>query len=410
MKYFCFFILFFCICRVALCQDKLDSVYNSSILPGEFSISETETVRFSKGNLHFNTISKIWKFAEKQYHDLGELKIELTSSPVVDLDGWISAFQWGTNGILDLYPNTSEKRFIPAVSDGCPLYDWGSCPIINGGGFNNMWRTLTAEEWRYLLVKRHDAKIKFSTATVCGIKGLVILPDTWNLPTGCEFNYERINDVKESGDTWEFESSNYTNNVYNEELWRRMERNGAVFLPASEDWSGFKSGSYWSSTSTRPLGDEIYSDSAYHISFDSKSLESYPFPPYKINWMSVRLVQSNKNCIYRSSVANPSIINIIEYNDTIKVEFEMCIVFDYITIDPHTYLQTNTGERAKLKSTSGIMIEPNKTYFRNEDGLALYHFTLNFEKLSMPLNKYNSFSIYENPNSSWKWEDIKLIE
>ena len=41
-------------------------------LPGEFSVSPTKKVRFSKGNLQYNTATETWNFAEKQYDIIGK--------------------------------------------------------------------------------------------------------------------------------------------------------------------------------------------------------------------------------------------------------------------------------------------------------------------------------------------------
>ena len=48
--------------------------------------------------------------------------------------------------------------------------DWGK--NVEGG-----WRTLTADEWHYLLFERKDAEDKRSVGTVDGRHGLLLLPD-----------------------------------------------------------------------------------------------------------------------------------------------------------------------------------------------------------------------------------------
>ncbi len=63
-------------------------------LPGLFSVSEGEQVRFSKGNLQYQASTKTWRFADQQYDVIGmdNEKISETYS------GWIDLFGWGTSG------------------------------------------------------------------------------------------------------------------------------------------------------------------------------------------------------------------------------------------------------------------------------------------------------------------------
>ena len=104
--------------------------------------------------------------------------------------------------------------------------DWGTLAISNGGNTTNQWHTLTggngaSAEWYYLLETRgYDF---YGPATVDGIKGLVVLPDNWTLPTGCTFNGSM---------------GNYGQNVYSAENWAKMEAAGAVFLPSAGSRTG----------------------------------------------------------------------------------------------------------------------------------------------------------------------------
>ena len=59
-------------------------------------------------------------------------------------------------------------------------YDWGDS--IEGG-----WRTLTKDEWLWVLYGRTDAFNKLTRGTVNGVHGLILLSGKWTLPEGCSF-------------------------------------------------------------------------------------------------------------------------------------------------------------------------------------------------------------------------------
>ena len=133
-------------------------------------------------------------------------------------------FGWGTG---DRLADTTDDwhsyvRFV----------DWGK--NVEGG-----WRTLTADEWHYLLFERKDAEDKRSVGTVDGRRGLLLLPDEWVLPLGFSF----VSQVK----GWDV-------NVYSVSQWEQMENAGAVFLSAAGfrwgevSYSDGCQGLYWSST------------------------------------------------------------------------------------------------------------------------------------------------------------------
>ena len=395
-------LLFLCLISTfsfAQSSQKSRNEYYEGLLPGSFSISPTQTVRFSKGNLQFKTRSYEWQFAEHQYDLIGEDPDKWGGKPLENINGWIDMFSWGQNGFYGVYPGSDEGTPSVAV-EGTSPFDWGYEPITNGGSFDNMWRTLTMKEWIYLLKDRRAAKEKFSTATVCGIKGIVLLPDNWTLPTGCVFNKENASfNSDESMGGWEIESSNYSKNTYNQSQWDKMEKNGAVFLPAAADLSGFSLGWYWTSSAQQKVAEELV--------FDSSHVYTTYEPKYKSNGMSVRLVQNNSNVLYKSPGGFlTKLIGISESVNTISATFEYFIADEWITISPNAYLETNTGARAKLVSTKGIKIEPEKTIFKSDVMLTKYNFTLVFESLPKPVKSYDSISIIESDDSSWKWTDI----
>lgn len=168
-------------------------------LQGRFSVNSSgKQVRFAPGNLQRNTEkTNLYRFPAKQW--------EFTAN---DGNGW--------DDLLSL----ETARVSHIVSNG------GSQP----------WRTMTYDEWDYMLYKRTNYTNLRGNATVNGIHGLVLLPDNWSAPSSPKF----IANTK-----------NWTTNQYSAENWAILEDAGAVFLPAAE-WSGVSEvgtyGTYWTST------------------------------------------------------------------------------------------------------------------------------------------------------------------
>lgn len=59
---------------------------------GKFSVSPTQQVYFSKGNLQYQASTKTWRFAKHQWDFIGSSNKNI--SP--DYEGWIDLFGWGT--------------------------------------------------------------------------------------------------------------------------------------------------------------------------------------------------------------------------------------------------------------------------------------------------------------------------
>ena len=161
------------------------------VLPGLFSVSATRQVRFSQGNLQYQASTNTWRFAEHQYDYVGTQTADRygnyggnvsgsdNRSISSTYSGWIDLFGWGTGS----NPTLSS----PSFEDYGTFMDWGCNAIINGGNTVNQWRTLTIAEWNYLLNTRTDASSKRGTGNINGVGGLIILPDSWTLPSECAF-------------------------------------------------------------------------------------------------------------------------------------------------------------------------------------------------------------------------------
>lgn len=212
--------------------EKLDSQLNP---PGlGFSVADDKQVKFSSGNLQYRASTNTWRFAENQWDYVGSQKCKnefshggtVAGSDNLDISstyhGWIDLFAWGTSGYNGCVPYLPDSYLGYGYGENDIAgtnYDWGVYNTILNGGTNNMWRTLTDDEWNYLLNKRMKATEKYGLATVNNVVGLVLLPDDWRLPKDVTFSYG--------------ESNGYEQNIYSENDWGKMEANGAVFLPAS---------------------------------------------------------------------------------------------------------------------------------------------------------------------------------
>ena len=204
---------------------------------GIFSVSKDKQVSFSQGNLQYLPAANLWKFADEQYEYLHSSN-KYTSSTYRN---WIDLFGWSSN--------SSTAPFGVSISTNNADYagnfvDWGVNEIC--GDAAGTWRTLSADEWEYLLEKRANAAQLYGVAKVDGVNGLIILPDVWVCPEGHSFKHG-LHAVQV--DDYEVYQS------FDAEEWQRMEAAGAVFLSASGFRDGITveksnlSGYYWSSTS-----------------------------------------------------------------------------------------------------------------------------------------------------------------
>ncbi len=237
-------------------------------IDGLFSVSATQQVYFSQGNLQYQASTNTWRFAEHQYDYVGDAlsgnvyegSVKCNNRLISNTySGWIDFFGWGTSGwnsgAVCYQPwstSTTPSDYYPGGSytNGLTGYyaeaDWAwHNAISNGGNAAHQWRTLTQSEWHYLFVTRTNASDKHGTGNINGVSGLIILPDNWTQPSGCTFI---------SGFPTNSNSFDWTLNSYTLAQWAQMEASGAVFLPASGRRYGKDAGNvggnsyYWSST------------------------------------------------------------------------------------------------------------------------------------------------------------------
>ena len=228
-------------------------------LSGEFSVSADKKVRFSKGNLRKKLVGAYY-FAENQWDAVGQEN------------------QTGTATYYDLLPwGVSEPGDTSYV-------DFGTKPIVNGGNEANQWRTLTADEWKYLI---DHAKVGYGA--IAGVEGLILVPS-------------EVDDVE----------LKEKDNFFTQKEWWEMEVLGAVFLPLtgykemSSIVTDLDEGYYWSSTLDTNKGSEdrstwklkyLHIDNGLDCGGDIRNCfwtDYNPFGDYCMFRCAVRLVQDVK--------------------------------------------------------------------------------------------------------------------
>ena len=215
---------------------------------GTFSVSADKQVTFSKGNLQYTQSTNTWSFAENQWEMIGTDNVT---------GGSVTSDEYGDykNGTaladkIDLFGwSTSATNFGVSTSDDYDDYsgsfiDWGTNKI--GNDAPNTWRTLSYDEWNYLLNTRTNASSLKGVAQVNGVNGLIFLPDNWTCPAGVTFKsgFHSESSVEAYGQYQTFSA----------DQWSKLESAGAVFLPAAGSRYGSNVdgvqgiGNYWSAT------------------------------------------------------------------------------------------------------------------------------------------------------------------
>lgn len=222
----------------------------------KFSVSSTQKVYFSKGNLQYIASSNTWQFASTQTEVIGNANSNISasySSPI-DLFGWGT----GTNPTDTSTDNANYSTF----------NDWGTRTLYG----STTWRTLSYNEWAYLLGTRDGNR--FAKAIINSKYGVILFPDNYS-PS---ITISNINN----------EGANFVN--ISTSNWTKLESDGCIFLPTS----GFRNGTtitnvasagyYWTSTSSNTT----YSR---RIVFNNTSFYSSNYAGNKHNGNAVRLVQ-----------------------------------------------------------------------------------------------------------------------
>ena len=278
-----------------------------SLLSGVFSVSSTNKVRFTRGNLQATTTDYgttwAWDFAKRQYDYIGDAaannKINgngtVSENGTVDLFGWVGASSTVLTNGAAMYGISNSRTYedYGNIPNDVLKSDWGT---LFGSG--SEYTTLTASEWCYLIDyncedrgfdnghndtrsgKAGHADIVVGDKT---INGVILLPDDWIYPTNLS-----------SSSSQEFYPNNpgYTY-TYTAVDWQKMEAAGAVFLPRAGfyyyleanggDVFSYDDGRYWSSSA-------LNSETSYLL-FGSGSIELGRWTTLWYNKLSVRLVR-----------------------------------------------------------------------------------------------------------------------
>ena len=232
---------------------------NNNFKAMPFSVSDGKTIVFSQGNLQYHAVSKTWRFAGQQWEFVGdnaegnvyENGVKSTNRDIAksEYSGWIDLFGWGTSGwnsgAVEYQPmaySATAEDYYPGgdpynnLTGNYAEADWGvHNSILNGGMKKGQWRTLTTDEWAYILYYRDGGVALVSSASIDGVKGIVILPDNgFEIPGGLEFtSFAAKSDINwnEGMHAYEAKSDIHDVNKYTVDEWKQLEAAGAVFLP-----------------------------------------------------------------------------------------------------------------------------------------------------------------------------------
>ena len=216
----------------------------------KFTINASgDQVKFAPGNLQatYNGSAWSWAFATNQWDIIGNEAANtsingngtISGTGTVDLFGWVGANSAFTGAAIYGITNSTTVIQYGNTADEALKSDWGN--TIGDG-----WRTLTIDEWDYVLNTRTTTSgVSYAKATVNGIVGLILLPDNWSADY---YSLASTNTAGAAYTTNEISSSDWTS---------KLEAHGAVFLPAGGYRTGAtvtiaspNQGFYWSSTSS----------------------------------------------------------------------------------------------------------------------------------------------------------------
>lgn len=254
-------------------------------LPGRFAVNaDGGFVCFSQGNLTYTASTDSWAFAEHQYDMVGNANlVGNTLADKIDLFGW--------SGDLQSPPNYGRVNSSSTLQFMGNFVDWGKNNIANGG---KKWRTLTADEWSYLL-ENHS---QFPTR-INGVSGIAIMPQGVKL------------DIKPDS--------------YTLEQWAIDEGKGVIFLP----FAGYRegqassvtdlnvSGFYWTATPESKTEDP-QQESAFIVRAKGDKASVMNTSKARSRGAAVRLVKDKSACTVPVKVhydAEAGSITITQIND-----------------------------------------------------------------------------------------------
>ena len=299
--------------------DDAVTVNLTQVPAGAFSASDGNYICFAPGNLQATTTDDwatwSWSFKEHQYdEDLNDINIGLNYVNRTKT----SHFGWGASGYATTKPNYTDEDLSHYAQGYVDItgtdYDWGH--MVGTLNEHNDWRTLTADEWKWILGKNSNAAASIAgtdcrfSSTVNGVEnarytmaqitidestinGTILFPDVYTAGTPNGVTWGTINSPV---NTW-------VNTTCTEAGWTALQTAGCVFLPAagrhekdnSNNYKVFGVGEncyYW--TTTRYIsndGDANEYASALRIDNKSQTVMFYNSKHHRVKGACVRLVR-----------------------------------------------------------------------------------------------------------------------
>ena len=241
-----------------------------------FSVALDKLVYFAPGNLQL-VGENSWKFADKQWEYFGMSQ----SDNHRDLFGWGSVEN--PNNISQNYQDYS-------------WHEWGDNDCVKAG-IGNGWRTLSKDEWDYVLSSRPSGSTVFGTANARftkaiirtdvdgGVHGLILFPNGVTIASSEVTTAGTVNNAN----GWGTQCTSAQ--------WTALAAKGCVFLPAAGCRYGNSvqingegdlqySGRYWSSTADNSSANGYVYTLLFHNT--TAFMHSY----YRYRGDAVRLVRS----------------------------------------------------------------------------------------------------------------------
>lgn len=294
------------------------------LLSGKFTINAGgDKIQFAQGNLQAKTedlgVSWTWTLATNQWDYVGNVaannKINgngtVSANGTVDLFGWVGESNNTWSGDLGSKLNAAMYGISDAGNGGYPDYNTSTDNYGNVAGedlksdwghtIGTGWRTLTKDEWIWIMGKNPDqvstpgtdcressstvngtANARFTQATIntdgTAVNGIILFPDGVTIATDEATSWGTINGWSDWG------------TKCTTDQWTALAADkGCVFLPAAGSrWESSVSnvndyGRYWSTTASGTTR-------AYYVRFRSNAGDITGGQGNRCNGNSVRLV------------------------------------------------------------------------------------------------------------------------
>lgn len=231
-------------------------VYEGTPSSQYFTVAADKKVAFAPGNL-VATIKSVdgdgkptaatWAFHVNQYD-----MVHVNSTPYPPESGnpQVAEQSFTEGSKIDIFGWSTAATYYGISSSTDPA-DYSGSFVDWGNAVGSTWRTLTKDEWTYLLTTRTDAAAKYNIGMVCGVKGLIILPDSFSDPNK---NHGSDAFAPSTSNPDSITNTEWNVNSYDATGWTAMEASGAAFLPADgyRDGTGIYrigyKGYYWAAT------------------------------------------------------------------------------------------------------------------------------------------------------------------